>query len=86
MNKYSRPRPISQSSLQTPASVRFLLTRVMREILTGGTIEQFPDQERGDVYIVNLEKLRIVISKGMTISHRMGVSVGRDEMQSRRRT
>jgi hypothetical protein len=57
----------------------------MREIHTGGSLGEFPDHERGDVFIVDLEKLRIVIGKGMAIAHRMGVSVGRDEMQSRRR-
>lgn len=81
----SRPRPISRSTLQMPASVQFLLTRLMREVITGGSIETFPDHERGDVFIVDLEKLRIVIGRGMTISHRMGMSAGRDEMQTRRK-
>ena len=78
MKKYTRPSPIAQSAIQPPASVRFLLTRVMREILSNGAIEQFPDHERGDVYTVSLEKLRIVIGKGMAISHRMGYSLGHD--------
>jgi hypothetical protein len=78
----SRPRPISSSALQPPAPVRFLLTRVMREILASGTILMRGDQSA----TVDLDKLRIVIGKGMAIAHRMGVSAGRDEMQSRRRT
>jgi hypothetical protein len=78
-SKWTRPHPIATSPIQPPAGVRFLLTRVMREILTHGAIENFPDQERGDVYTVDLEKLRIVIGKAMAISHRMGMSAGRDE-------
>lgn len=83
MKHDKRPNPISRSAIQVPAGVRFLLTRVMREILTLGAIEEYRDQERGDVYTVDLEKLRIVIGKGMAISHRMGYSQGRDEMQTR---
>lgn len=82
MKKYSRPRPIAQSALQLPAGVRFLLTRVMREILASGTILMRGDQSA----TVDLEKLRIVIGKGMAISHRMGLSAGRDEMQTRSKT
>lgn len=84
MKKYSRPRPIALSGIQPPASVRFLLTRVMREIITRGIIDEYLDHERGDIYTVDIEKLRIVIGKAMAISHRMGYSQGKDEMQTRR--
>ena len=74
MKKYSRPRPIAQSALQLPAGVRFLLTRVMREILTGGPILTVAAVTEH----VDLEKLRIVIGKAMAISYRMGYSAGHD--------
>lgn len=65
--------PISQSATKVTPPVQFLLKRVMQEIMVNGTI---PTVE--SIRHIDLEKLRIVIGKGMAIAYRMG------ERQARR--
>jgi hypothetical protein len=68
----------------TPA-VRFLLDRVMRELLTRGTFQPLIDHERGDVYYVDIARLRIVIGKGMALAHRVGIGAGEARVETRTR-
>ncbi len=74
-HKTRRPSPISASNIEIPASIRFLVSRVMKELVTSGTVVI----RQPDTGEVDLEKLRIVIMKGMAIAHRIGVGVGHAE-------
>ena len=71
MSKTKRPSPISASNIDIPASIRFLSLRVMKELVTSGAVTNY--------VISDMEKLRIVITKGMAIAHRIGVGVGQSE-------
>jgi len=72
-HKTKRPSPISASNIEIPASIRFLSMRVMKELTMSAIHKEAPI---GLSYEVDLEKLRIVIMKGMAIAHRIGVGVG----------
>lgn len=64
-----RPGHIATSNVEVPESIRILGRRVMTEILTRGAIKAAPVPLG---FEVDLEKLRIVILKALSIAHRMG--------------
>ena len=63
-----RPSPISVSNIEIPPSIRFLVERVMKELLISGIVVT----RQPDAGEVDLVKLRIVIMKAMAIAHRIG--------------
>jgi len=73
---------MSQSIRHSPIDttpVMFLTEQVMREILTQGVIEEYRDQERGDIFIVDVAKLRIVIGKALAMARRNGINERTDK-------